>query len=218
MRDKKLLRIYSILLKSFGPQGWWPAKTRFEVIVGAILTQNTNWKNVETVIKDLEKQRLLKPEALDGIPMAKLARIIRPTGYFNQKAKKLKAFMGYFETYDFKEKKMMQEDTSRLRAELLSVWGIGPETADAILLYALDKPVFVVDAYTRRVFSRMGFVSDAIDYEGMRSFFEDQLEPDLYMFKEFHALIDELAKRFCRPKPDCGHCQVNDLCSSNKKH
>lgn len=218
MRDKKLLRIYSILFDSFGPQGWWPAKTRFEVIVGAILTQNTNWKNVETVIKDLERQRLLKPDALDGIPQAKLARIIRPTGYFNQKAKKLKAFMRYFETYDFKEKKMMQEDTSRLRAELLPIWGIGPETADAILLYALDKPVFVVDAYTRRVFSRMGFVSEKINYEDLRSFFEDRLEPDLYLFKEFHALIDELAKRFCRPEPDCAQCPVSDLCSYSKKH
>lgn len=218
MRDKKLLKIYATLLDSFGPQGWWPAKTRFGVIVGAILAQNTNWKNVETVIAELEKKGLLKPEKFDKVTLQKLTGLIRPTGYFNQKAKKLKAFMNYFEGYGFDVKKMMREDLPKLRAELLDVWGIGPETADAILLYALDKPVFVVDTYTRRVFSRMGFVNEEITYGDLRAFFESRLSKDLALFKEFHALIDELAKRFCRKEPICEKCPARTLCALGSRN
>lgn len=220
MPDKKLLEIYGTLLKSFGPQGWWPAKTRFEVVIGAILTQNTSWTNVEAVIADLESRDLLKPAKLDGIPVEQLARLIKPSGYFNQKAKKLKAFLRYFEGYGLDLESMMREDPLKLREELLGVWGIGPETADAILLYALDKPVFVVDAYTRRVFSRMGFVDKGISYESLRGFFEEGLktaDPKLETYKEFHALIDELAKRHCRPKPLCPGCPARHLCRRHLK-
>lgn len=213
----RLVEIYKSLLGSFGPQGWWPAKTRFEVVVGAILTQNTNWKNVETVIRGLEKQHLLRPDALYKLPTGRLAKIIRPAGYYNQKAKKLKIFLGYFKGYDFDLRKLMKKDGAQLREELLDIWGIGPETADSILLYALDKPVFVVDAYTRRVFSRMGFVDERIGYEGLRSFFENRLEKNLEMFKEFHALIDELAKRHCKSKPECKKCPVKGLCGFSGK-
>jgi len=229
MQGKKLLKsyttqlkaIYTTLLDAFGQQGWWPAKTRFEVIVGAILTQNTNWKNVEKVIAELDKLKLLRPRTLDRIPLPRLAKIIRPAGYYNQKAKKLKAFMEHFKQYDFDVGKMMKRGITVLRSELLSVWGIGPETADSILLYALDKPVFVVDAYTRRVFSRMGFVDKDINYEDLRAFFEKNLDktrdPRLKTFKEYHALIDELAKRHCKTRPECSSCPVRRLCSYNGK-
>jgi len=213
MPDRKLLSIYEMLLESYGSQGWWPAKTRFEVIVGAILTQNTNWKNVEAVISDLEERDLIDPKALDGIEVSELAQLIRKTGYFNQKAKKIKAFLDYFRKYSFDLHIMMRADKDALRAELLDVWGIGPETADAILLYALDKPVFVVDAYTRRAFSRMGLVDSNISYEGLRAFFEQHLPPDPEFFKEFHALIDELAKRECKPKPRCRDCPIKIICA-----
>jgi len=222
MSDKKLLKIYTTLFDSFGPQGWWPAKTRFEVIVGAILTQNTNWKNVEKVIAAMQGEGLFEPKKLDKVTLQRLAELIRPAGYFNQKAKKLKAFMNYFEKYNLDVEKMMREDLTTLRDELLSVWGIGPETADAILLYALDKPVFVMDAYTRRVFSRMGFVDEKIGYEDLRGFFEssawDKTEDSrLKTFKEFHALIDELAKRYCKPVPLCEKCPVSHLCNFSGK-
>lgn len=221
--DKNLFWIYTTLLDSFGPQGWWPAKTRFEVMIGAILTQNTNWKNVEKVIAELEKEGLLRPKTLDSVPLPRLAKLIRPAGYFNQKAKKLKAFMRYFEDYGFDEQRMMKKDKKALRKELLSVWGIGPETADSILLYALDKNSFVIDAYTRRVFSRMGLVSSDISYDDLKAFFEKSLIPDktqdsrLKTFKEYHALIDELAKRYCRTSPLCENCPVLSLCKSKGK-
>ncbi len=215
--SKQLETIYSKLFASFGPQGWWPAKTRFEVIVGAILTQNTNWKNVEAVIAEMEKRGLLRPKTLDLVPLAELAPLLKRSGYFNQKAKKLKAFMKYFEKYGLSVEAMMRGDKDALRRELLGVWGIGPETADAILLYALDKPVFVVDAYTRRVFSRMGFVADGVSYEDLQRFFESRLAPSVPHFKEFHALIDELAKRHCRPRPMCSECPVGGLCKSKGK-
>jgi endonuclease-3 related protein len=217
MGDKKLPLIYNQLYDAYGPQGWWPAKTRFEVMVGAILTQNTNWKNVETVIAELEKQKLLKPEKLDKVTLQHLAHLIRPAGYYNQKAKTLKAFLDYLKGRDFNLEKLMRRETKELRAELLRIWGVGPETADAILLYALEKPIFVVDAYTRRVFSRMGYVDEKITYEGLRGFFEQQLDKDLELFKEFHALIDELAKRHCKTTPECAGCPVSGLCRFSSK-
>ncbi len=220
MRERKLLQIYRTLMEAFGPQEWWPARTRFEVVLGAILTQNTAWRNVERVIGELEARGLVDAGALDGIDKDELARLIRPAGYFNQKAKKIKAFLDYFRRYGFSLEKMSCESKEKLREELLSVWGVGPETADAILLYALDKPVFVVDAYTRRAFSRMGRVDGKIGYEELRAFFESEADWDraedsrLETFREFHALIDELAKRFCKPDPDCGTCPVRGFCDS----
>ncbi len=206
------------MLDAFGPQGWWPAKTRFEVILGAILTQNTAWKNVETVMRDLEKRGLVDPSALDKLDVGELAPLIRKAGYFNQKARKIKAFLDYFRKYDFNLEAMMRADGGILRAELLGVWGIGPETADAILLYALDKPVFVIDAYTVRTFFRIGLVDESVGYEELRSFFEENVawnrtqDSRLETFKEFHALIDELAKRCCKPKPECDGCPVAGMC------
>jgi endonuclease-3 related protein len=212
---QRLIDIYNILLESFGLQGWWPAKTRFEVVVGAILTQNTNWKNVEKVIQEMEKRGLLKPEKLRALPEKQLAEIIRPAGYFNQKARKLRCFLHYFfEEYDADMGRFSQKQTDQLRAELLDIWGIGPETADSILLYAAEKPTFVVDAYTRRVFSRVGLVDARIGYDQLKQIFEDNLPKDVGLFKEYHALIDELAKRYCLPKPLCARCPVKKYCAS----
>jgi endonuclease III related protein len=215
MQERKLQLVYERLLEHFGPQDWWPAKTRFEVVVGAILTQNTNWKNVEQVILDLKSKGLLDPKALDAISINELAPLLRKAGYFNQKARRLKAFVDYFRQYNFSFEGLMEKDKDSLREELLSIWGIGPETADDILLYALDKPSFVIDAYTRRVFSRMGLARNT-GYDALKAFFETNPhwteDRKLETFKEYHALIDELAKGHCRTKPFCKNCPLCDLC------
>lgn len=210
--------IYERLLEEFGPQGWWPGESDFETIVGAILTQNTNWKNVEKALGVMKGQGVLDARALRAVPGAELAEMIRPTGYYKQKAKKLAAFLDYFfDNYDGDTQRLSKQDLDVLRAELLGVWGIGEETADAIILYAAHQPTFVIDAYTRRVFSRMGFVSGDAAYGELKGFFEATVPRDLYVFKEFHALIDELAKRFCKTRPDCDGCPVSDLCGFKEK-
>jgi endonuclease-3 related protein len=219
MQEKKLKELYTTLLDHFGRQDWWPARTRFEVVVGAILTQNTSWENVERVIEDLHNQKLLNPRALDEIPVEELAPLLKRSGYFNQKAKKLKAFLDYFRRYDFSFEQLMKKDKDVLREELLSIWGIGPETADDILLYALDKPSFVIDAYTKRILKRMGMVKDTASYDELKYLFEEsgrnKANSKLETFREYHALLDELAKQHCKTAPLCGSCPVSDLCSKN---
>ena len=209
IRHKVLFRIYRELYGSFGPQQWWPGETRFEIIVGAILTQNTNWKNVEKAIKNLKAKKLLSPGKLHVLKQHQIARIIKPAGFFNVKAKRLKNFLDflfdrYGGTFDLMEKK----DTWVLRSELLGVNGIGPETADSILLYAFNKPVFVVDAYTKRIFSRHRLVSSSEGYQQLQELFHTHLHRDEGMFNEYHALIVTCAKRFCRSKPDCSSCPL----------
>ena len=207
-----LTAVYERLLAAFGPQKWWPAQTRFEVIVGAILTQNTNWGNVEKALNNLKRKKLLSPQALRGISPQKLALLIRPAGYFNVKAKRLKNFISFlFNEYDGHLKKMMREDCRLLRQKLLDVNGIGPETADSILLYAFDKPVFVVDAYTKRILYRHNIIAPDADYDTIQEMFMTFLRGDARMFNEYHALIVRLGKDFCRPKPLCGQCALNDL-------
>jgi endonuclease-3 related protein len=213
MQERKLKEIYATLLGHFGKQDWWPAKTRFEVVVGAILTQNTNWNNVEHVINDLHGRKLLDPRALDEIPLDELSPLLRRSGYFNQKAKKLRAFLDYFNEYDFSFNELMKKDKKILRAEILSIWGIGPETADDILLYALDKPSFVIDAYTKRILSRMGIIEKNMGYDSLKSLFEKNIDSDLEIYKEYHALLDELAKAYCKPKPLCDSCPLSNLCA-----
>lgn len=214
MENKKLTEIYDILLKRFGPQGWWPAKTRFEVVVGAILTQNTNWKNVEKVIGEMERKGLLEPEGLRKISETELGEIVRPVGYYNQKSKKLKNFLEFlFKEYGGSMDNLAEADEDVLRAQLLDLWGVGEETADAILLYAADKPSFVVDAYTKRVFMRMGMLDGITTYSEIKDFFEENLPKDLELYKEFHALIDELAKNYCLINPGCDLCPVSGLCA-----
>lgn len=202
--------IYERLFNAFGPQRWWPAKTRFEVIVGAILTQNTNWGNVEKALNNLEKNRLLSPRALKDIPPKKLASLIRPAGYFNIKTKRLKSFISFlFDEYDGDLNKMRRKDLGLLRKKLLSVSGIGPETADSILLYALDKPVFVVDAYTKRILYRHNMILRNANYQDIQDLFMRLLDHDIQLFNEYHALIVHLGKDFCKPNPLCDQCVLH---------
>jgi len=205
-----LKKSYNKLLKTFGPQHWWPGDTPFEVIVGAILTQNTAWTNVEKAIHNLKKAKLLTPGKLHDLSQDEIAKYIRPAGYFNIKAKRLKHFLNYlFDNYGGNLKKMFKKRTDAVRRELLSVNGIGPETADSILLYAGDHPVFVVDAYTKRIFSRHQVVKADAEYHDIQELFMKNLPHDVKMFNEYHALIVKAGKDFCRTrKPLCSRCPL----------
>lgn len=208
-----LLKIYQALYETYGPQGWWPADSAFEVIVGAILTQSTQWQNVERAIANLKKHKALTPRMLHALPEEKLAHLIRPAGYFRQKAKKLKAFVAHlYAHYNGNLPRMLAQPTHKLRAELLSIWGIGPETADSILLYAAHKPVFVVDAYTKRILSRLGLVEPPISYDELQDFFMRALPRSAKLFNEYHALLVRHGKEICRPKPCCGRCVLAQEC------
>lgn len=209
MTSKQLLAVYHQLNKKIGPRHWWPADSPFEVIIGAILTQNTAWKNVEKAITSLKAHNLLSPRALDKIPEKELANLIRPSGYFNQKAKKVKHFVRYLlNHHQGSIKKMSKRDTGALREELLSIHGIGPETADSILLYALEKPIFVVDSYTRRILYRHGWFHEKPSYQELQDFFIRRLPKDVSLFNEFHALIDYIGHFYCRGTPRCDLCPL----------
>lgn len=199
--------------KRFGPLNWWPARTRFEVIIGAVLTQNTAWSNVEKAIKTLKNEQALSLTALRNIKTDRLAQLIKPSGYYNQKAIKLKNTIRFIDDYYCGSlRKMAAEDTAILRERLLCVKGIGPETADSILLYALKKPVFVIDAYTKRIFSRHGFCGPDIPYEELQRLFMDNLEPDYRFFNEYHALLVNICKYYCKKsKPDCENCPLSSV-------
>jgi endonuclease-3 related protein len=213
--NKKLLSVYKKLLKHFGPQGWWPAETSFEVIVGAILTQSTSWKNVEKAIGNLKREGLLTPEGLLAVNEKKLARLVKPALYYNVKARKLKEFMIFLhDNYGNDLNALFSRPTDELRKELLDVWGVGPETADSILLYAAGKPSFVVDAYTKRIFHRIGLLDKNPSYDSVKHFFEAGLPEDVELYQEYHALIVELAKRYCKTKPACSVCCIKELCAS----
>lgn len=204
---------YEALFAAHGPQRWWPGRTPFEVIVGAVLVQNTSWANVEHAIENLRRQRLLTPRAIEGVSMPRLARLIRCSGYFRQKGKTLKAFIGFLrQEYHGSLAKMFRTPTPVLRTQLLSVHGIGPETADSILLYAAKHPVFVVDTYTRRMLDRHGLASPKLSYEDVRALFERNLPRDIALYNEFHALIVHTGKHFCWPRePRCGACPLKFL-------
>ncbi len=209
---KVLIKMYNTLYKVFGPQHWWPGDGAFEVAVGAILTQNTNWSNVEKAIDNLKSNGHLSARALHDMHVKKLAPLIRPAGYFNIKAKRLKAFIDFLmKHYRGSMKRMAREDIHVLRDRLLSINGIGPETADSILLYALDKPVFVVDAYTKRVLQRHGLVNEKATYHEVQELFHKNLPEDVGLFNEYHALFVRIGKEFCRPKPRCEECPLRDL-------
>ncbi len=210
--------IYRRLYRAFGPQRWWPGDTAFEVMVGAILTQNTNWANVERAIANLKKSGTFSCPRLYRLSPRKLAKLIRPAGYYNLKAKRLKNFFKfYLLRYQGSHKKMSGAGILRLREELLSVNGVGQETADSILLYALGKPVFVVDAYTKRIFSRHGFIPEGASYEEVQRFFMQNLRNKVQLFNEYHALIVRLGKDFClKSKPKCGLCPLKNLRSAKR--
>lgn len=208
-----LLQIYDSLFRRYGALNWWPADTPFEVCVGAILTQNTNWNNVEKAIANLKREGLLTLEAIDAVSHDFLAEQIRPSGFFNVKSVRLKGFVEWLLRRHGSLDGMFAGDWQPLRDELIAVRGIGPETCDSILLYAGDKPSFVVDAYTRRLFSRLGLVDEKDDYHSVRSFFMQHLPPQVSLFNEYHALIVEQCKRHCRKKPSCDGCPLGDVCS-----
>lgn len=213
-----LQKIYEQLYNSFGPQHWWPGETPFEVAVGAILTQNTNWGNVEKAIENLKARKALSPGAIHGMSEERLAELIRPAGYFNVKARRLKAFMDFLmKHYRGSLRRMKGKETSRLREELLSVNGIGPETADSILLYALERPVFVIDAYTKRVLSRHGIMDYGESYGRFQELFRGARPPadarisDVEFYNEYHALFVRVGKTFCKGRPLCGSCPLKGI-------
>ena len=207
-----LLDIYDRLFKSFGKQHWWPGDTDFEIIVGAILTQNTNWGNVEKAIKNLKEAKVFTPRKLYEIDIQELAELIRPSGYFNVKAKRLKHFIEWlFLKYNGSLPKMFKQDCVTLREELLSINGIGRETADSILLYAAQKPTFVIDAYTKRVLVRHELIPEEYEYEEMKAFFEENLPEDVSLYNEYHALLVRVGKYYCKPKEQCEECPLKDI-------
>lgn len=212
-RTRLLRKIYGILLDAFGPQAWWPAETPFEVIIGAILTQNTAWRNVAKAIENLRENHLLDFNLIHGIPAPTLAQLIRPSGFYNEKTRKIKTFcMHVAEKWDGDLTRFLAQEREELRAELLGIRGIGPETADSIVLYAAEKPSFVVDAYTYRIFSRHGWVDESIAYEELRAFFMEGLDPDVPFFKEYHALLVKTGHLYCRRKnPLCLSCPLGVL-------
>ncbi|MBM4064908.1 MAG: endonuclease III domain-containing protein [Planctomycetes bacterium] len=211
-KTKKLLKIYQKMFDAFGPRQWWPGETPFEVVIGAILTQNTNWSNVEKAIKNLKTAGKLSPEGIYGLSTTELAVLIKPSGFFNVKAKRVKAFINWlFSKYDGNLSKMFARDLQTLRSELLSVKGIGPETADSILLYAGNMPTFVVDAYTHRIFSRHELIPEESTYDDMKSFFEENLPKDVQLFNEYHALLVNIGKMFCKPRKVCEPCPLKDI-------
>jgi endonuclease-3 related protein len=208
---ERLLELYHRLYNTFGPQGWWPGETPFEVALGAILTQNTNWHNVSRVIGGLKSEGKLDPVQLGNMPVAELAGRFRSAGYYNLKARRVKNFLDFFaERFASSMAKMAGEDWEALRPQLLNLHGIGPETADSILLYALHKPTFVVDAYTFRILSRHNLVTDPSSYEDLRQFFMDRLPPEVPLYQEFHALLVRVGKEFCRPQPRCSGCPLEN--------
>ncbi len=209
---KTLLHIYGRMAAHYGPTHWWPGDTPFEIAVGAVLTQNTAWTNVERAIANLKRERLLEPRAMLECPRERLEEALVPSGYFRVKTVRVLNFCAYLvERYDGAMANMARQPIETLRPELLEVNGIGPETADDILLYACDKPVFVVDAYTRRIFGRHGVVSEQIGYEDLRATFERNLHKNVHLFKEYHGLIVWTGKDFCRRTPKCEACPLGGL-------
>ena len=209
----KLFDIYQVLFRRYGKQNWWPADSAFEIMVGAVLTQNTSWINVEKAIDNLKQADALSAEAIVNASAKRLADLLRPSGYFNVKARRLQAYCQWL-LAEGGEAELARRDTDTLRRQLLNVHGIGPETADDILLYAFGRPVFVIDAYTRRLFSRLGVIDGSEPYETLRGLFENTLASDPQLFNEYHALIVIHVKDCCRPKPRCEQCCLAGQCAS----
>ena len=207
-----LMTIYDLLFTAYGPQNWWPAESQFEMMIGAILTQNTSWKNVEKAIQNLKRRDLLSVEALSDIPVPTLAEHIRPAGYFNIKAKRLKNLIAFIqEKYGGDLSELFSGDTETIRMELLSVRGIGLETADSMLLYGAGRALFVVDTYTHRILSRHNLIGEEAGYYDLQMLFMDNLPHEVELFKEFHALIVKTGKDYCRKKPLCPDCPLEQV-------
>jgi len=213
----ELVHIYERLEDCFGDLHWWPADDPFEVMVGAILTQNTAWTNVEKAIAALKERGLLRAEGILSTPSAELAQLIRPSGYYNLKTARLKSFVRFFmEYYSGSVEAMQEEDLPVLRDNLLGVWGVGRETADSILLYACEKPLFVIDAYTRRILLRHKLIHEKLGYAEIQALFMKNLPPEVPLFKQYHALIVNTGKFFCRKTPHCRGCPLGALTESDR--
>jgi len=207
-----LMKIYDKLYQTYGPRYWWPGETPFEVMVGAILTQNTSWRNVEKAIQHLRGKGVLNIEGIHQLKKSELASLIKPSGYYRIKADRLKAFVNFlFENYSGNIKEMRKEELGTLRQKLLRVKGIGPETADSILLYGLKKPIFVVDAYTKRVLLLHRLISERALYEEVQRLFMDHLPHDEKLFNEYHALFVHLGKTVCKKMPRCDVCPIKGI-------
>ena len=214
---EKLLDIYDRMLARYGPQHWWPADTWFEIVVGAVLTQAAAWTNVRKAISNLVAADALNPQAIRRLSEEELARLIYPSGFFNSKARKLKAVAEYLgRRFNDDLSAMSREDADLLRKELLDVYGIGEETADAILLYAVGKATFVADNYTKRVFSRLGAAPSQGPYATYRALFMDHLPADRELFSEYHALIVRHGKEVCRKSPICQECCLLEVCPTGQ--
>ena len=209
MLKQNLKEAYTRLFEHFGPQHWWPGDTPFEIAVGAILTQNTNWKNVEKAITNLKDNTAFTAVELFKLKPEQLAELIKPAGYFRVKTKRLRNFLELLiNNYDGDITRLESIGDSSARKELLSVNGIGPETADSIMLYALNKPFFVIDTYTFRMLSRHDFCDEQMTYDELQALFMDTLDEDVSLYNEYHALIVKLGKEFCKPKPNCDECPL----------
>jgi endonuclease-3 related protein len=213
IRPPRARLVYRLLREAYGAAGWWPGETVFEVCVGAILTQNTSWSNVEKALDGLRRRRLLSYQGLRKLPASRLAPLLRPSGVFRVKARRLRAFLDFLEQeYGGRVEAMRSEEPQDLRRKLLAVHGIGPETADSIALYAAGHPFFVVDAYTRRIFARLGHLRGGESYGEVQSFFTRALPPDPELFNDYHAQLVRLAKEACRTKPRCALCPLDAVC------
>lgn len=204
---------YKLLYDHFGPQDWWPGDSPLEIMVGAVLTQNTNWSNVEKAIQNLKSEDLLNYQSLSHLTVDELAQLIRPAGYYNLKARRLKNLLEMVASiYEGELELLLADELGAVRENLLAVKGVGPETADSILLYACGHPVFVVDMYTHRVFSRHNMVEEETDYRTIQDLFVDHLPQDIHLYNEYHALIVRVASTFCKKtKPLCGDCPLQGL-------
>ncbi len=214
MKREQLMEIYQRLLQHFGPRGWWPGDSRLEIVLGAILTQAVSWKNVEKAIRALKKAELLDIPALLALEEEDLATIIKPALYHRQKARRLKILLEFIaDDYDGDFDLMFSEPFPELRAKLLDLWGIGPETADSILLYAGNYPVFVVDTYTIRIFSRLGWVEEKCSYQKMQGLLQGHLPLDVELYNEYHALLVALGANYCKKKKAlCDECPLAGYC------
>lgn len=214
--NTSLSAVYHLLFERYGPQHWWPAETDLEMIIGAILTQSAAWTNVEKAINNLKSRGCLSMEGLRNLPQDELARLIHPSGYYNVKARKIRSFVDWLaEEYGGDLDRLSALDAAELRNELLSVHGVGEETADSIILYAAHQPIFVIDAYTRRIVTRLGLAPDQGSYAAYQALFMDNLPHDETLFNEYHALLVQHGKAVCRKKPVCRDCCLASVCPSN---
>jgi endonuclease III related protein len=208
---QRLLNIFQSLLSSFGKRNWWPGDTKLEIIVGAILTQNTSWKNVERAINNMKAHGILDINGLHAISKQELGVIIKPSGFYNQKSDRLKMFIDVLhDEFGLSIEQLGVYDTDYLRNLMLGINGIGPETADSILLYALNRPIFVVDAYTKRFLKNHRLYNGSVKYDDVQQYFMKNLPLDAYLFNEFHALIVRLCQNYCKKVPECSPCPLKN--------